>query len=165
MGFRYVIPVAMCTLNIVSHVWVTIMGFGLVIRFIEHLQIVTTSNYRAVANSHTLQFITAHIKSSQPAVSSSVLCFHAHVPTGWWLVLQLTHCSNWLTPITSTSYSFHCCSRLLSNDSCPSYIALACMVQRIPLLTACLVLCVCLLWPLPSNSRCLQSHYFAMAVV
>jgi hypothetical protein len=34
-------------------------GFGLVIEFIDQLQIVTTSNYSAVANSHTLQFTTA----------------------------------------------------------------------------------------------------------
>jgi hypothetical protein len=29
-------------------------GFGLVIGFTEHLQIVITSNYNAIANSHTL---------------------------------------------------------------------------------------------------------------
>jgi hypothetical protein len=29
------------------------MGLGLVIGFIEHLQIVTASNYGAIANSHT----------------------------------------------------------------------------------------------------------------
>jgi hypothetical protein len=37
-------------------------GFGLIIGYIEHLQIVTTSNYNAIANSHTPQFTTAHIK-------------------------------------------------------------------------------------------------------
>jgi hypothetical protein len=47
----------------------TIDRVWLVIGFIEHLQIVTT---RAIANSHTLQFTTARIKSSQPAVSSPV---------------------------------------------------------------------------------------------
>jgi hypothetical protein len=41
------------------------MEFGLVIRFIEYFQIVTTSNYGAIANSHTLEFTTAHTKSSQ----------------------------------------------------------------------------------------------------
>jgi hypothetical protein len=41
------------------------MGFGLVIRFIDHLHIVTLSNYSASANSHTLQFTTAHTKSPQ----------------------------------------------------------------------------------------------------
>jgi hypothetical protein len=48
------------------------MGFGLVIGFIELLQIVTTSKYSAVINSHTLQFTIAHTKSSQSAVSSPV---------------------------------------------------------------------------------------------
>jgi hypothetical protein len=49
------------------------MGFGLVIGFIEHLQIINTSNYSAVANSHNLQFTTARTKSSQSAVSSPVV--------------------------------------------------------------------------------------------
>jgi hypothetical protein len=48
-------------------------GFGLTIGFIVHVQFVTTSNYSAIANSHTLQFTTAHNKSSQSAVSSLVL--------------------------------------------------------------------------------------------
>jgi hypothetical protein len=50
------------------------MGFGLVIGFIEHLQIVTAStcNYSAICNSHTLQFTAVHAKSSQSAVSSPV---------------------------------------------------------------------------------------------
>jgi hypothetical protein len=48
------------------------MGFGLVIEFIDYLQIVTTSNYSAIANSHTLQFTTAHTKPfpmSSPVVA------------------------------------------------------------------------------------------------
>jgi hypothetical protein len=48
-------------------------GFGLVIRFIAHLQIVTTSNHSAIANSHTLPFTTAHTKSSQSAMPSASL--------------------------------------------------------------------------------------------
>jgi hypothetical protein len=46
------------------------MGFELVIGFIEHLQIVMTSNYSAVANSRTKQFTAARTKPSQSAVSS-----------------------------------------------------------------------------------------------
>jgi hypothetical protein len=49
------------------------MGFGLVIGFIEHLHIVTTSNYSASAYSHTLQFTTARTKSSQSTVPSPVV--------------------------------------------------------------------------------------------
>jgi hypothetical protein len=49
------------------------MEFGLVIGFIEHLQIETTSNYNALTNSHTLQFTTARTKSYQPAVPSPVV--------------------------------------------------------------------------------------------
>jgi hypothetical protein len=40
---------------------------------IEHLLIVTTSNYSAIANSRTLQFTTTRTKSSQSAVSSLVV--------------------------------------------------------------------------------------------
>jgi hypothetical protein len=46
------------------------MGFGLVIEFPEHLQIVTTSHYNAISNSHILQYATARTKSFQSAVSS-----------------------------------------------------------------------------------------------
>jgi hypothetical protein len=34
-------------------------GFGLVIEFIDHSQVVTASNHSATANSHMLQFTTA----------------------------------------------------------------------------------------------------------
>jgi hypothetical protein len=47
------------------------MRFGLVIELIEHLLIVTTSNYNTVSNSHTLQFTAAHTKSFQSAVFTS----------------------------------------------------------------------------------------------
>jgi hypothetical protein len=45
------------------------VGFGLVIGFIEHLQIVTTSNCSPNSGSHTVQFTTVCTKSSQSAVS------------------------------------------------------------------------------------------------
>jgi hypothetical protein len=45
------------------------MRFGLVIGFIEHLQIMTKRNYNAIANSHTQQFNTERTKPSQSAVS------------------------------------------------------------------------------------------------
>jgi hypothetical protein len=48
------------------------MMFGLLIGFTERLQIVTTSNYSAIVNSHALQFTTARAKSSQSTVSSPV---------------------------------------------------------------------------------------------
>jgi hypothetical protein len=44
------------------------------------MQLVTTINYSAIADSHTLQFITARIKSSQSAVSS--------LGTGWQRLLS-----------------------------------------------------------------------------
>jgi hypothetical protein len=60
---------------ILSRDMVTTDKFRLVIGFIEHLQIVTTSNYSTNTNSHTLQFTTAHMKSSQSAVSSLVVAW------------------------------------------------------------------------------------------
>jgi hypothetical protein len=49
------------------------MGVGLVIGFVEHLQNVTTSNYSAIANSRSQQFIIARTKSSQSAESSPIV--------------------------------------------------------------------------------------------
>jgi hypothetical protein len=40
------------------------MGFGLIIRFIEHLQFVTTNNYIVFINLHIMQITTANTKSS-----------------------------------------------------------------------------------------------------
>jgi hypothetical protein len=63
----------------------------MVIEFIEHFQIVTTSNCSAISISHTMQFTTARFKSSQSAVFTSryrvtdinnALSFPAHVLTG-----------------------------------------------------------------------------------
>jgi hypothetical protein len=51
------------------------MGLELVIGFIEHLWIVTTGNYSAMANLHTVQFTTARTKSSQFAVSSLIVAW------------------------------------------------------------------------------------------
>jgi hypothetical protein len=52
---------------------VTIDRFGLVICFIDLLQIVTTSNYNAIAYLRTLQITTAHAKPSQSDFTSRLL--------------------------------------------------------------------------------------------
>jgi hypothetical protein len=51
------------------------MAFGLIIEFVEHLQILTTSSYRVMANSTTLQFTVARTKFSQSAVSSPLVAW------------------------------------------------------------------------------------------
>jgi hypothetical protein len=48
-------------------------GFGLLVGFVDHLQIVTTINYSAISNSHILQFTTARTESSHSALSSPVV--------------------------------------------------------------------------------------------
>jgi hypothetical protein len=84
------------------------MRFGLVFGFIENFQIITTSNYSAIANSRTLQFTTAHTKSSLFVFTSrflgtgpnNVLCLRPY-----WLanVSQLTKLTAKLLPaFTST---------------------------------------------------------------
>lgn len=50
---------------VLSHDQCPDTGFGLVIRFVALLKLVTTSNYSATANSHTLQIIVARNKLSQ----------------------------------------------------------------------------------------------------
>jgi hypothetical protein len=51
----------------------TIDGVSTGNSIIEFLLIVTTSNYSAIANSHTQQFTTARTKASQSPVSSLVV--------------------------------------------------------------------------------------------
>jgi hypothetical protein len=99
--------------NILSHVWVWLsMGFGLVIGFIELLQIVTASNNSTIANSHMLQFTTARTKSSQFAVSllvvwSQIATLSYQVAT----VPQLTLCSKCPTYTSRHgTYRKHCSS-------------------------------------------------------
>jgi hypothetical protein len=48
------------------------MGFEMEIRFIDHLQIITSSIYNTTTNLQILQIITAHAKPSQ---SSFISCF------------------------------------------------------------------------------------------
>jgi hypothetical protein len=69
------------------------MGFGLVIRFTEHLQIVLTSNYSGIANSHTLRSLQqalcllslVYLHRLSPGNGfqrRSFLSFRVHVLTG-----------------------------------------------------------------------------------
>jgi hypothetical protein len=51
------------------------MVSGLVIVFTERLQIVTTRNYGAIANSRILQITTARTQSSQSAGSSPAVAW------------------------------------------------------------------------------------------
>jgi hypothetical protein len=88
------------------------MGFGLVIGFIELSQIVTISNYSALANSHTRFLTTAHTKSSRFVLTGrcsetdpnkvlfcSRRCRHSTIS-------QLTHCSNCGLSTKSQSQSY-----------------------------------------------------------
>jgi hypothetical protein len=70
----------------------------LVIGFPGMLKLVTTINYSVIANSHTLQFITARTKISQSAVSSPVFAWQ-------WLQRRTFisfhgSCPRWLAPIS-----------------------------------------------------------------
>jgi hypothetical protein len=57
-------------LNIVTCISDYRRGFELEIALIDHLEVVTTSNYNTVANFHTLHFTTTHAKSFKSAVAS-----------------------------------------------------------------------------------------------
>jgi hypothetical protein len=73
-------------------------GFGLVIGFIELLQIVTTRNYSAICNSQTLKFTTALTttrNSSEFAVSSPVVA--------WWRKWTMSSASV-LTSLPASDY-------------------------------------------------------------
>jgi hypothetical protein len=68
---------------------------------------------------------------------------------------RLAFYSKWVAPTSSASPS--------SNGSWPSLYSLGTDRTENTATTALPLLC--LLWPLPSNSHCLQSHYLATAVV
>jgi hypothetical protein len=74
----------------------------LVIVFIEHLQIITASNYSTIANSHTQQFTTSRTKSSQSAVSSPVVVWQ-RVPN---LLISQLSCSLLYWPATLSQLNF-----------------------------------------------------------
>jgi hypothetical protein len=85
-------------------------GFGLVIGFIEHLQNVTTNNYDSLTQLHIpkITVTTAHIKSSQFAMSSPVIAW-------WWITAVLLHShSYWLVTVSQLT---HCSNCRLSTDS------------------------------------------------
>jgi hypothetical protein len=147
------------------------MGFELIIEFIEHLIVVATRNYNAIANSHILQLttvfsvcraLTSRCLETDP---NNFLCFHAHVFTGWCLsitrsLLQLTNpqaCDH----LTPTCYSSHCRFKTLNSRviaAAPRFMASTRTAQKTPLTAVILLLLECVLRPLPSNGRCLQSH-------
>jgi hypothetical protein len=64
------------------------MGFALVFEFIEHLQIVTTSNYCVFTGCLVV-------------ASNDVLCFCAHILTGW----RLCHNCRFWTRLHSTNWT------------------------------------------------------------
>jgi hypothetical protein len=79
--------------NIVRILWRVITDrFGLITEFSEHLQIVTTSNYSVIANSHTQQFITARTQSAVFTSRSLVTAFNTVDPS--------TSCSRPYWPVT-----------------------------------------------------------------
>jgi hypothetical protein len=139
-------------------------GFGLIIRYIELLQNVSTSNCNAIANSHYLQFIAARTNSSvfclhqslhssgfkrrtfpllwdpelSPRLSYQLLTATAH--NSWTaavfkLILSLT---NQLSPLHSTQ--LHCTALHCTN--CPAYNIWTWTSQKTPLLCCCIHCCV-----------------------
>jgi hypothetical protein len=55
-------------------------GFGYVIGFTKHLQIITTGNYNAIANSHSAIHYSTHLRLL------SLLCS----PVAWWRILTMS---------------------------------------------------------------------------
>jgi hypothetical protein len=146
---------SVCTVTCMSdyrRVWV--------IGFIENLQIVTTRNYSAFINLHTLQLTTERTKPSQYAVSSLVVA--------WWQVLTMSSASM-LTflpagdcPTTNPTLLQLSCLQHIGTDHTENTVPLL----LLPLL--CRVswdVHVIATQPLPSNGRSLESHYLATAFV
>jgi hypothetical protein len=96
------------------------MGFGMVIGFIEHLQMASTSNYSAITY---LIFTVCCVFTSRCLVTdlNNVLCFCAHVLTSWQLsqTNSLLSCPayNLLFPIVAAQTCLFA-KPLLSNGCC-----------------------------------------------
>jgi hypothetical protein len=127
---------------ILSHVRVT----GLVIGFAEHLQVVTTRNYSAIANSHTLQFTTVRTSFL------SLLCLHQSLPGD----------GSQQRPLLSYSHSYRLATvaQLTHCSNCPAYNISARITHKTPFLCCCIYCWVRVCWdahliaiqPLPSNT-------------
>jgi hypothetical protein len=109
------------------------------IRFIEHLQIVTTCNYISVANSHTLQFTTAIIKPSESSATSLV---DVHLLQG-----------SRPRKLAAMSHQPSTILTAVPRLSDPRYAASARTAQWTLLPIALLLLQACLFRPLPNNSH------------
>jgi hypothetical protein len=126
--------------KILSHVRVIIDGVWMVVGFIEHLQIVTTSKYSAIANLHTVQLTTARTKSSQSAVFSAVVA--------WWHISTMSSASI-LTFEPAGDFP-----KLTDFSNCPVYYSSALTAKKTPFLCCCFQLLLCK-----------QSRYSVTAVI
>jgi hypothetical protein len=88
-------------------------GFGLEIGFIDHFntRLMTTLNYSAIADFHTLQITTAHAKSFQSVVSAPVTALNSgDFSTALTESSLHRHPYNSLpTPSVTTLMNFHIC--------------------------------------------------------
>jgi hypothetical protein len=166
-------------MSTLSRIWVTIDGGWIGNWIYWTLTDRNYSNYSAIANSYTLQITTAGIKSSQPAQSSPVVAWwrlptadvpltlgsrtipmpelpasHSHSSQRLNRSSPLTDCSPvHFTPLYSLT-SWHGPSRKHRfSVECYCYVRV------------CLGAYVIDTQPLPTNGRCLQSHYLVTAVV
>jgi hypothetical protein len=130
------------------------VGFGLVIGFIEHLQNITTNNY----DSRTelllkITVTTAHIKSSQFAMSSPVIAWWRIPTTSSASLLTLLLAGNCLTTNSLLE---------LSTLNWLSLTVLLITSWHAPHRKRCSLSCFQLL---PCEHACLWSCYLVMAVV
>jgi hypothetical protein len=131
----------------------------------------TSSNYSAIANSHTLQFATARTEPSQSAVSSLAIdgcqqCLLLRCSCSYRLatVPLLTHRYNCLTPRLmaishQTATLLTAASSLNSSTSCPSYNVLERTAQKTPSLCCCFHLL-----PYKMLVWLFYGHYLAMGL-
>jgi hypothetical protein len=153
------------------------MGFRLVTRFIDHLQIVSASNYNSLIALHTLK-ITHYNCSTHEVLTSRFLVTHPNnvlclSPYRLANIPQRTHCFNWLT-LRLAAVS-HQPSSLLFTDSnsrlctslhCTALHSLIALVtsRHVPHRkhrSSIAVQVMLIKNLLPSSGRCLLSHYSA----